>query len=164
MKLYHFVHTILSVPFCPIPFCPYTILSATILSGHRFLPFKISRSSPPFLPVLIAVFRHWKSIFVFRPTPSLPLSPCRAPAAARRSTENRTVYSVATEEVATDVISTPLANDDANRRRHCLGFMFRRPISHQQLPILVLTTQRFGGLSVSMSVCLSVCHHFNNSN
>src|SRR6218665_1246822 len=34
MKLYHFVYTILSVPFCPIPFCPYTILSATILSGH----------------------------------------------------------------------------------------------------------------------------------
>src|SRR6218665_2655238 len=27
IKLYHFVHTILSVPFCPIPFCPYTILS-----------------------------------------------------------------------------------------------------------------------------------------
>src|SRR6218665_1308741 len=29
IKLYHFVHTILSVPFCPISFCPYTILSAT---------------------------------------------------------------------------------------------------------------------------------------
>ena len=27
MKLYQFVHTILSVPFCPIPFCPHTILS-----------------------------------------------------------------------------------------------------------------------------------------
>src|SRR6218665_1913854 len=27
IKLYHFVHTILSMPFCPIPFCPYTILS-----------------------------------------------------------------------------------------------------------------------------------------
>src|SRR6218665_1254499 len=26
MKLCQFVHTILSVPFCPIPFCPYTIL------------------------------------------------------------------------------------------------------------------------------------------
>src|SRR6218665_471536 len=24
---YHFVRTILSMPFCPIPFCPYTILS-----------------------------------------------------------------------------------------------------------------------------------------
>ena len=24
---YHFVRTILSIPFCPIPFCPYTILS-----------------------------------------------------------------------------------------------------------------------------------------
>jgi len=49
IKLNHFVHTILSVPFCPIPFCPYailsisfcpyhfvsTILSATILSSHR---------------------------------------------------------------------------------------------------------------------------------
>src|SRR6218665_447840 len=50
IKLYHFVHAILSVPFCPIPFCPCTILSipfcpyhfvrtilsATILSGHLF--------------------------------------------------------------------------------------------------------------------------------
>src|SRR6218665_3915561 len=27
IKLHHFVHTILSVPFCPMPFCPYTILS-----------------------------------------------------------------------------------------------------------------------------------------
>src|SRR6218665_886059 len=38
LSVYHFVHTILSVPFCPLPFCPYhfvrTILSATILSGH----------------------------------------------------------------------------------------------------------------------------------
>ena len=32
IKLYHFVRTILSIPFCPMPFCPYTILSATILS------------------------------------------------------------------------------------------------------------------------------------
>src|SRR6218665_4042389 len=27
IKLYHFVHSILSVPFCPVPFCPYTVLS-----------------------------------------------------------------------------------------------------------------------------------------
>src|SRR6218665_208124 len=26
---YHFVCTILSIPFCPMTFCPYTILSAT---------------------------------------------------------------------------------------------------------------------------------------
>src|SRR6218665_702796 len=24
---YHFVHTILSIPYCPIPFCPYIVLS-----------------------------------------------------------------------------------------------------------------------------------------
>src|SRR6218665_3029945 len=31
---YHFVRTILSVPFCPIPFCPYTILSISFCSYH----------------------------------------------------------------------------------------------------------------------------------
>src|SRR6218665_2284143 len=34
IKLYHFVHTILSVPFCPIPFCPYTILSIPFCPYH----------------------------------------------------------------------------------------------------------------------------------
>src|SRR6218665_179249 len=49
IKLYNFVHTVLSVPFCPIPFCPYiilsiplkfvrTILSATILPCHPYMP------------------------------------------------------------------------------------------------------------------------------
>src|SRR6218665_3535044 len=32
--LYHFVHTILSVPLCPIPFCPYTILSIPFCPNH----------------------------------------------------------------------------------------------------------------------------------
>src|SRR6218665_2335797 len=31
---YRFVHTILSVPFCPIPFCPYTILSVPFCPYH----------------------------------------------------------------------------------------------------------------------------------
>src|SRR6218665_2495649 len=31
---YHFVRTILSVPFCPIPFCPYTILFIPFCPFH----------------------------------------------------------------------------------------------------------------------------------
>src|SRR6218665_3674306 len=31
---YHFVRTILFVPFCPIPFCPYTILSISFCPYH----------------------------------------------------------------------------------------------------------------------------------
>src|SRR6218665_3732630 len=31
---YHFVRTILSVPFCPIPCCPYTILSIPFCPYH----------------------------------------------------------------------------------------------------------------------------------
>src|SRR6218665_3751125 len=31
---YHFVRTILSIPFCPIPFCPYTILSIPFCPYH----------------------------------------------------------------------------------------------------------------------------------
>src|SRR6218665_493939 len=31
---YHFVRTILSIPFCPIPFCPYTILSISFCPYH----------------------------------------------------------------------------------------------------------------------------------
>src|SRR6218665_3560601 len=31
---YHFVRTILSMPFCPIPFCPYTILSIPFCPYH----------------------------------------------------------------------------------------------------------------------------------
>ena len=34
IKLYHFVRTILSIPFCPIPFCPYTILSIPFCPYH----------------------------------------------------------------------------------------------------------------------------------
>src|SRR6218665_923371 len=37
ITLYHFVHSIFSVPFCSIPLCPYTILSATILSSHHLI-------------------------------------------------------------------------------------------------------------------------------
>src|SRR6218665_3225341 len=33
IKLYHFVHTILSIPFCPIPFCPCYFVRS-ILSSH----------------------------------------------------------------------------------------------------------------------------------
>src|SRR6218665_3818907 len=40
---YHFVRTILSVPFCPIPFCPYTILSMPFCPHHFLLePFLTS--------------------------------------------------------------------------------------------------------------------------
>src|SRR6218665_1361284 len=45
---YHFVRTILSVPFCPIPFCPYTILSNTILSVYHFVHTILS---VPFCPL-----------------------------------------------------------------------------------------------------------------
>src|SRR6218665_1928146 len=38
---YHFVRTILSVPFCPIPFCPYTILSVP------FCPLPFCPRTPP---------------------------------------------------------------------------------------------------------------------
>src|SRR6218665_2279415 len=31
IKLYHFVHTILSVPFCPLPFCPVTATCTLLL-------------------------------------------------------------------------------------------------------------------------------------
>src|SRR6218665_1368488 len=29
LSVYHFVHTILSVPFCPLPFCPVTLRGAS---------------------------------------------------------------------------------------------------------------------------------------
>ena len=35
MKLYHFGHTILSVPLCSIPFCPFTILSTVADPGGK---------------------------------------------------------------------------------------------------------------------------------
>src|SRR6218665_1783403 len=54
IKLYHFVHAILSVPFCPMPFCPYTILSVP------FCPL-------PFCPVTD------KSIVIKGRTPGIPL-------------------------------------------------------------------------------------------
>src|SRR6218665_3712796 len=34
LYMYHFVRTILSIPFCPIPFCPYTILSIPFCPYH----------------------------------------------------------------------------------------------------------------------------------
>src|SRR6218665_286964 len=43
MKLYHFVHTILFIPFCPIPFCPYTILSIPFCPYH-FVRYHFVRS------------------------------------------------------------------------------------------------------------------------
>src|SRR6218665_2473728 len=43
IKLYHFVRTILSIPFCPIPFCPYTILSVPFCPYH-FVHYHFVRS------------------------------------------------------------------------------------------------------------------------
>src|SRR6218665_1804578 len=48
LSVYHFVHAILSVPFCslpfcPIPFCPYTILSIPFCPYH-FVPYHFVRS------------------------------------------------------------------------------------------------------------------------
>src|SRR6218665_1685461 len=43
LKLYHFVRTILSIPFCPIPFCPYTILSIPFCPYH-FVRYHFVRS------------------------------------------------------------------------------------------------------------------------
>src|SRR6218665_1001670 len=43
IKLYHFVHSILSVPFCPMPFCPYTILSIPFCPYH-FIRYHFVRS------------------------------------------------------------------------------------------------------------------------
>src|SRR6218665_1680576 len=48
LSVYHFVHTILSVPFCPIPFCPYTILSVYHFVRIPFCPYTIL--SIPFCP------------------------------------------------------------------------------------------------------------------
>src|SRR6218665_949039 len=50
LKLYHFVRTILSIPFCPIPFCPYTILSVPFCPYHFVrIPFR----PIPFCPYTI---------------------------------------------------------------------------------------------------------------
>ena len=43
IKLYHFVRTILSIPFCPMPFCPYTILSIPFCPYH-FVRYHFVRS------------------------------------------------------------------------------------------------------------------------
>src|SRR6218665_2089545 len=43
IKLYYFVRTILSIPFCPIPFCPYTILSIPFCPYH-FVRYHFVRS------------------------------------------------------------------------------------------------------------------------
>src|SRR6218665_2513645 len=48
IKLYHFVHTLLSVPFCPIPFCPYTILSIPFCPYH-FVRYHFVRSPLGFM-------------------------------------------------------------------------------------------------------------------
>src|SRR6218665_1978897 len=34
IKLYNFVHAILSVPFCPIPFCPYHFVQYHFVRNH----------------------------------------------------------------------------------------------------------------------------------
>src|SRR6218665_1050790 len=43
IKLYHFGHAILSVPFCPIPSCPYTVSSIPFCPYH-FVPYHFVRS------------------------------------------------------------------------------------------------------------------------
>src|SRR6218665_3645643 len=43
IKLYHFVRTILSIPFCPMPFCPCTILSIPFCPYH-FVRYDFVRS------------------------------------------------------------------------------------------------------------------------
>src|SRR6218665_2503603 len=48
IKLYHFVHTILSVPFCPIPFCPY-----------HFVRYYFVRSPLLLLPLLYYYFHYY---------------------------------------------------------------------------------------------------------
>ena len=67
---YHFIRTILSIPFCPyhfvpyhfvrIPFCPYHfvrgILSGTILSGHHLLPWQCKVSKLPKHQAYLNVF------------------------------------------------------------------------------------------------------------
>src|SRR6218665_2878221 len=55
---YHFVRTILSMPFCPIPFCPYTILSNTILSVYHFVHTILS---VPFCPLPFCPRTHRRS-------------------------------------------------------------------------------------------------------
>src|SRR6218665_1154031 len=56
---YHFVHTILSMPFCPIPFCPYTILSIPFCPYHfvryHFVlePMKVSRKGEGVINITI---------------------------------------------------------------------------------------------------------------
>ena len=54
IKLYYFVHTILSVTFCPIPFCPYAILSI------------------PFCPIPFCPYHFVRYHFVFAPSEALP--------------------------------------------------------------------------------------------
>ena len=47
---YHFVRTILSIPFCPIPFCPHTILSIPFCPYH-FVRYHFVRSPLAFMGV-----------------------------------------------------------------------------------------------------------------
>src|SRR6218665_3705892 len=53
IKLYHFVRTILSIPFCPMPFCPYTILSIPFCPYH-FVRYHFVRSPLAQLPSAIS--------------------------------------------------------------------------------------------------------------
>src|SRR6218665_282084 len=53
IKLYCFVHTILSVPFCPIPFCLYTILSIPLCPYH-FVRYHFIRS--PYIYIYIYIY------------------------------------------------------------------------------------------------------------
>src|SRR6218665_458661 len=60
---YHFVRTILSIPFCPIPFCPYTILSIPFCPYHfvRY-HFVLEPKLPIFnvdCPMIERMPKHW---------------------------------------------------------------------------------------------------------
>src|SRR6218665_961620 len=52
IKLYHFIRTILSIPFCPMPFCPYTILSIPFCPYH-FVRYHFVRSPSGLLYVSV---------------------------------------------------------------------------------------------------------------
>src|SRR6218665_2939639 len=107
IKLYHFVRTILSIPFCPmpfcpctilsIPFCPYhfvcyhfvrTILSATILSGHHLGTCLMYSTGCPSSSGSYSVLVPWSggvSWVLLRPTSEIFAVPPRAPEVAVHS-------------------------------------------------------------------------------
>src|SRR6218665_3041793 len=69
---YHFVRTILSMPFCPIPFCPYTILSIPLC------PYHFVRYNFVLEPAGLAIlgFRGFRSCWCPPPFPSPSISRC----------------------------------------------------------------------------------------